>query len=103
MIAREWKSRCPKKYEEGFISYLYETGIKETSETQGFKGIQILNRDIGEDVEIILITYWENIECIKAFAGEDINMAKLYPEDEQYELEPDIHVTHYAVRENSWL
>ncbi|MBE4422288.1 antibiotic biosynthesis monooxygenase, partial [Vibrio parahaemolyticus] len=28
MIAREWKATCPKEHEEGFIVYLYETGIK---------------------------------------------------------------------------
>lgn len=105
MIAREWKAKCPKEHEEGFISYLYETGVKDTSVTQGFLGAQIFNRDtdISNEVEITLITYWENVECIKSFAGEDIGIAKLYPEDEQYKLKPDGHVIHYKVRENNWL
>ncbi|MFT6266446.1 MAG: heme-degrading monooxygenase HmoA [Oleiphilaceae bacterium] len=105
MIAREWKAKCPKEHEEGFISYLYETGIKDTSATQGFLGAQIFNRDtdISDEVEITLITYWETLECIKSFAGENIDIAKLYPEDEQYQLNPDGHVIHYKVRENSWL
>jgi heme-degrading monooxygenase HmoA len=105
MIAREWKARCPKEHEEGFISYLYETGIKDTSATQGFVGAQIFNRDtsVSGQVEITLITYWETLECIKSFAGENIEIAKLYPEDEKYDLIPNGHVTHYKVRENSFL
>lgn len=105
MIAREWKAKCPKEHEEGFISYLYETGIKDTYATQGFLGAQIFNRDtdVSDEVEITLITYWKNLECIKSFAGEDIGIAKLYPEDEQYKLKPDGYVIHYKVRENSWL
>ncbi|MCJ8300150.1 MAG: antibiotic biosynthesis monooxygenase [Pseudomonadales bacterium] len=105
MIAREWKAKCPKEHEEGFISYLYQTGIKDTSATQGFVGAQIFNRDtdISDEVEITLISYWETLECIKSFAGENINIAKLYPEDEQYHLKPDSHVIHYKVRENSWI
>ena len=46
--------------------------------------------------------YWETLECIKAFAGEEIGIAKLYPEDKKYELEPDHHVNHYKVVENQW-
>ncbi|WP_299143933.1 antibiotic biosynthesis monooxygenase [uncultured Vibrio sp.] len=103
MIAREWKATCPKKHEEGFITYLYETGIKDTSDTEGFLGAQILQRDLDNSTEIILVTYWEDLECIKAFSGQDISVAKLYPEDEKYELKPERHVKHYEVRENTWL
>ncbi|KZM41034.1 antibiotic biosynthesis monooxygenase [Marinomonas sp. SBI22] len=103
MIAREWAARCPKKHEEGFIAYLYETGVKETSATPGFLGTQIFNRDLGDKVEIKLISYWENLNVIKAFAGDDINVARLYPEDAIYELEPDDFVSHYKVRENTWM
>ena len=103
MIAREWKATCPKHYEKGFIEYLYKTGIKDTSATDGFLGAQILNRDLGDDAEITLLTYWKNLECIKAFAGENISVARLYPEDEKYKLHPDRHVNHYTVHENMWL
>ncbi|KXF81574.1 antibiotic biosynthesis monooxygenase family protein [Enterovibrio coralii] len=103
MIAREWKARCPKQHEQGFIDYLYETGVKETSETEGFLGAQIFNRDLDGNAEITLISYWKTLECIKAFAGEDIGIAKLYPEDDKYELDPDRHVSHYKVVENRWV
>ncbi|WP_282137020.1 MULTISPECIES: antibiotic biosynthesis monooxygenase [Vibrio] len=68
-----------------------------------FLGAQILNRDLGDIAEITLLTYWEGLECIKAFSGEDISVAKLYPEDEEYKWNPDRHVSHYEVRENMWL
>ena len=100
MIAREWKATCPKKYGKGFIEYLFETGIKDTSETDGFLGAQIFNRVLGNKVEVTLLTYWENLDCIKAFSGEDINIAKLYPGDVKYKLNPDKHVKHYEVYEN---
>lgn len=102
MIAREWKATCPQKHKEGFISYLYETGIKDTSTTDGFLGAQIFTRDLVLEVEITLITYWQSLEQIKAFAGDDISVAKLYPEDDKYELKPDTEVIHYQVNENSW-
>ncbi|NEQ46587.1 MAG: antibiotic biosynthesis monooxygenase [Leptolyngbya sp. SIOISBB] len=103
MIAREWKATCPKEYKKGFIEYLYKTGVKETSETEGFLGAQIFKRELDDEVEITLLTYWKSLECIKAFAGEDIHVAKLYPEDDNYKLKPDTHVNHYEVHENMWL
>jgi hypothetical protein len=34
---------------------------------------------------------------VKAFAGEDYEKAKYYPEDERYLLEQDPHVLHFEV------
>ncbi len=103
MIAREWKCRVPKVHSEGFTSYLYETGIKDSSATSGFLGAQIFRRSLKGKVELTLITYWDKLESIKAFAGNDISQARLYPEDEVYELEPDLSVQHYEVIEHQFL
>ena len=104
MIAREWKARCPMSKKEGFIAYLYETGVKDTSSTEGFKGAQIFGRKVNEfTFEVTLITYWPTRESIVAFAGQDIEVAKLYPEDDEYELDPDTFVRHYDVIENHWV
>jgi heme-degrading monooxygenase HmoA len=103
MIAREWKGRCPKKHAEGFIKYLYKTGIKDTSKTEGFLGAQIFNREVNNKVEIKLITYWVDYDSIKTFAGEKIEKAKLYPKDAKYKVKPDYKVSHYKVEENYWI
>jgi len=102
MYCREWKARCPKCFEKEFIEYLYETGVKDTSETSGFKGVQVLSRDMVDKVEITLNSYWDTLESIKAFAGENIDTARLYPEDQKYELEPNDFVLHCKVVENQW-
>ena len=99
MIAREWKSRCPRQHKAGFIDYLYQTGVKDASSTTGFSGAQILTRELDDRIEVTLVTYWASIESIKAFAGEEIAVARLYPEDEKFELDPDRFVTHYGVVE----
>lgn len=100
MIAREWKCRVPEAHSEGFTDYLYETGIKDSSTTPGFLGAQVFRRSLTVKIELTLVTYWDNLESIKAFAGDDISQARLYPEDEVYELEPDLSVQHYEVIEH---
>jgi len=97
MFAREWKARCPNDHKISFMEYLLATGVKEASLFPGFKGAEVFTRDIGPKVEFTLITTWDSLESIQSFAGNDINIAKLYPEDYRFELEPDEFVLHYEV------
>lgn len=85
---------------KGSPAIFTKTGIKDSSTTPGFLGAQIFRRSLTAKVELILITYWDNLESIKAFAGNDISQARLYPEDKVYELEPDLSVRHYEVIEH---
>ena len=45
----------------------------------------------------MFISFWDNREAIKAFAGEEIERAVYYPEDREFllELPPLLH--HYEV------
>lgn len=100
MIARQWKARCPQEHKAGFAEHLRRTGVRDAAATPGFRGAQIFTRAVGERAEFTLITYWESLDAIRAFAGDDIGTARLYPGDEAYELEPDAFVLHYEVIEN---
>ena len=102
MIAREWKCKCPNTNKENFIEYLYKTGVDEATKTSGYLGVQIFLRNLQGKSEITLITFWDDIESIKTFSGEDINVAKLYPEDYKFEIEPELSVKHYTVIEHEF-
>ena len=97
MIAREWKCLCPPRHRDGFLKHLYATGVAETSALPGYVGHQILARDADGMVEFTLVTYWESLACVTAFAGRDIGVAVLYPGDEAYQIVPETVVRHYAV------
>jgi hypothetical protein len=43
------------------------------------------------------LSLWESVDAIRAFAGDDIEAAVLYPEDEHYLLGGESTVTHYQV------
>jgi len=43
------------------------------------------------------VSWWESREAIVAFAGEDIERAVFYPEDDRYLLERGEVVTHHDV------
>ena len=43
------------------------------------------------------MTFWENMGAIKGFTGEDVELAKYYPEDKDFLLEFEPGVVHYKV------
>jgi hypothetical protein len=45
----------------------------------------------------VTLSWWDTLESIKGFAGDDISQAVFYPEDEGYLLDSDVTVTHYVV------
>ena len=103
MIAREWKCTLPLRRRDGFLEHLHATGVAETSALPGYRGHLILERELpGEAVEVTLITCWTSLDAVKAFAGEDIGVAVLYPGDEAYELVPEKVVRHYGVAGAEW-
>jgi hypothetical protein len=42
--------------------------------------------DISEESHFLLLTFWDSIEAIKRFAGEDAEQARYYLADEEYLL-----------------
>jgi heme-degrading monooxygenase HmoA len=96
MIARIWRGVVRLADADSYAGYIRETGFAEYAETSGNRGAWMLRRDQGERTEFITLSLWDSVEAIRAFAGDDIEAAVLYPEDERY-LVGESTVTHYQV------
>jgi heme-degrading monooxygenase HmoA len=96
VIARTWTGVVRRADADAYADYIRETGFAEYGETGGNRGAWMLRRDDGDRTEFVTLSMWESVDAIKAFAGEDIEAAVLYPEDERY-LVGESRVTHYEV------
>ncbi len=97
MIARIWHGRTLlEKYEE-YTKFLKEVAIPDYQNTSGFIELTFLRNVQNNEGHFTLITYWDNLEVIKNFAGNDFEKAKYYPEDADYLLEYEVKVLHYEV------
>jgi heme-degrading monooxygenase HmoA len=96
MIARFWSGAVRQADADTYADYIRDTGFAEYGETAGNRGAWLLRRDDGEHTQFITMSLWDSVDAIKAFAGEDIEAAVLYPEDERY-LVGESEVTHYDV------
>jgi heme-degrading monooxygenase HmoA len=97
MIARTWTGAVLREDADAYADYIRETGFAEYGRTAGNRGAWMLRRDEGDRTEFITLSMWDSVEAIKAFAGEDIEAAVLYPEDERYLIDGESRVAHYDV------
>ncbi len=97
MIARLWRGSTRKSKADEYLDYLKKTGARDLSSTPGNLGVQILRWINDGRAEFLVISLWESLEKIRAFAGADIEKAVYYPKDKEFLLSLEPKVTHYNV------
>ena len=97
MIARMWRGVVRRDDADAYVEYIVNTGMAEYRATPGNQGAWMLRRDDGDRSEIITFSLWDSGDSIRAFAGEDIDQAVFYPEDDRFLIERDLKVRHYRV------
>ena len=99
MILRRWRGAVRAEVAERYLAYVSETGVADYRDTPGNLGVMMLSRPLGDLVEVVTLSLWESMDAVRAFAGEDPEQARYYPEDDQYLVEKDDRVEHHAVDE----
>lgn len=97
MIARIWHGRTETAKADEYLDILKRTGIADYESTPGNQGTYILRRTEGDVTHFITLTFWESMDAIRGFAGEEVEKSKYYLEDEEFLLEYEPTVTHYEV------
>ncbi len=97
MIARTWRGWTRLEDAEAYVRYVEETGGKAYRETPGNRGAWVLWRPDRDRAEILTFTLWESRDAIQAFAGDDIEVARFYPEDDRWLVDRERFARHYEV------
>lgn len=96
-IVRMWRGVVRTADRDAYLDYVAETGMGEYRATAGNLDAWMLSRDLGDGrTEIVTVSRWESMDAIRGFAGDDVERAVFYPEDEKYLLERDETVRHYV-------
>jgi heme-degrading monooxygenase HmoA len=97
MIARIWRGATRAEDAEGYVGYLEGTGLREYRETPGNLGAWVLWRRVGERAEFVTLSFWPDMDAVRAFAGDDVERAVFYPEDDRYLVDRSLVAEHYQV------
>lgn len=99
MIARMWHGMVPRTKSKAYHRFLLQTGLHDYGQTKGNRGVFLLKRDENEVTHIYTLTFWDDYESIKLFAGDDYEKARYYSGDKDYLLEFEPLVSHFDVLE----
>jgi heme-degrading monooxygenase HmoA len=97
MIVRMWHGRVPTSKAQAYRAFQNERAIPDYQSVEGNISAYILEGEEGEVTHFITLTFWENLDAIRGFAGDDVEVAKYYPEDTGFLLEFEPRVVHYEV------
>ena len=95
MIARIWRGTVRADKAAEYVDYVVATGIRQYRSTPGNCGAWILRRPVGELTEIVTFSLWEDMDAVRAFAGDDPSRAVYYPEDDRFLVDRGETVEHY--------
>lgn len=97
MIVRMWHGRVPASKAKAYREFVTGRAIPDYQSVKGNISVHVLERTEGDVTHFMTLTFWKDLESIKAFAGEAVETAKYYPEDQDFLLEFEPTVVHYEV------
>jgi heme-degrading monooxygenase HmoA len=104
VIARAWHGKTPLAKADEYEQYL-AGAIKKFPTIKGNLGYQLMRIDGGPDgdqfVEFQVISYWESLDSIKAYAGTDIRRTRDLPRDKEFLVDMEPMVRNYELRVNA--
>lgn len=97
MIARSWSARARHDDAPRYVVHARTAVFAHLSKIKGYRGALVLTEDRTTDVAVTVLTFWESMEAVKAFAGPDPGAAVVEPEAEATLIEHDRRVRHFEV------
>jgi heme-degrading monooxygenase HmoA len=99
MITRIWHGKTRVADAERYLKFLVDSGVKDYLATPGNLDVKIWREIKDDEAHFWTVSTWKDMESIKAFAGEPVEKAKYYPEDDEFLLEFEETVKHYETFE----
>jgi heme-degrading monooxygenase HmoA len=98
MIARHWRGWTKLVDAGAYEELLREKVLPGLRSITGYRGGFVLRQDSAAEAEFVVLNFFESLDAVKAFAGEDYQTAVFEPEAQALLLRIEPTATHYEVR-----
>jgi len=95
VIARMWRGWTREQDADRYERHYRSEVLASLRQVPGFSGARLLRREVGEETEFVSLTFFEDLEAIRAFAGEDFDTAVVSGEAREVLVRFDARVRHY--------
>ena len=102
MVARIWHGRTPAAKADEYKQYLFDVGVKKIASLPGNRGVQMMVNKTAEQGEFMIVSYWDSIDAIKGYAGENYTHVHDLPRDKEFLIDMETLVRHFELDVNLW-
>ena len=97
MIVRVWRGQTTPKNADAYLRHVTDKVLPSLLGIGGYLGARVLRREVAEGMEFLVLTQWDSWDAIRAFAGEDPDVAVIEPAAKAVLAEFDSFVRHFHV------
>jgi heme-degrading monooxygenase HmoA len=97
VIARLWHGWTAPENAAAYEDFLCTTMFPSMHRVDGFRGVDLLRRDDGEEVAFITISRFDSLDAVREFAGDDYEVAVIEPEARALLSRFDGRSAHYEI------
>jgi heme-degrading monooxygenase HmoA len=97
VIARVWRGWTRTADGHHYVEHYRTEVLPGLRQIDGFRDARLLRRTVSDETEFVSLTFFEDIEAIKAFAGVDYEAAVVADEARRVLIRFDERVVHYDV------
>jgi heme-degrading monooxygenase HmoA len=98
VIARMWRGWTAAERADEYVGYLRSTGVRDLRATPGNRGVYVFHRPVEDRrEEFVVLSLWDSRASIVAFAGEEIEVARFYPDDDDFLVQREWTCAHFEV------
>lgn len=100
MVSRIWHGYTTPENADAYEALLKSeifTGI-QNRQIVGYKGIQLFRRDLDIETEFITVMWFDTLDAVRSFAGEDYEVAVVPPKARALLSRFDERSQHYEVK-----
>jgi hypothetical protein len=99
-IARIWRGRTTRAKADEYARYWREHGFKPLADQA--LAVQMLREDRAEETEFVTVSYWESVEAMSRFAGDDPRRIRHLPRDPEFLIELPDSVQVLEITDMAW-
>ncbi len=97
MIARLWRGWTTTANADAYEALVRSEILPGIHRIPGYRGVRLLRREAAEGVEFVSLTFFDSMEAVKVFAGENYEKAVVSPEARRLLSRFDERSEHFEV------
>ena len=100
MIGRIWHGAVPVEKSDAYLENMRTVALPGYRGVDGNRGAWVMHRIEGDIAHFDMLSFWDDVDAIKRFAGEDYRVSYYFDFDDDFLIEKEPHVRHWDMYED---